>query len=188
MSGIEDLQRNLGTLETTYRNIVDQSKQVGGFSDGPHVRAAITDGIEKFNTLSQNVRNSLVQLRKSGVEVSEYEDRFNDLNDNTRQNFPGIVQKLKSSPLQAVDEQMQDQEDSDLERIEEIQREVDIILQTMQEVKDIFQKTLAELQEQKYLLVDVEKQTSKAKTDVQNGNEELTVAEDHQKKCCCIVM
>jgi hypothetical protein len=194
---------DIDKMTSTLNHILSLSKQIGGFRDGPHLREEIQVDVRTILDSSRTVKRDLVQLKENDEpEVDEYLARFEALRSRIQQELPPVVNKLKSSSADTAiasssspnyTEGLLDQTqlDGETDLIDLLEQQVNTILMTMREVREIFGATLEELQKQRHMVQSIETTTAEAAEDVHKGNEILGEAQEQQKgatKCLMWVL
>ena len=187
------VDNDLRGMENTLSHVISLSEKIGSFEDGPHLRESIQSDVKTLMTFSKNVKGSLTQLRERNENgVDNYEQRFEDLRAKMQNQLPGVISSLRNnsfpennegtgSPLDPTPLLDQSLLDSQTDQLDELEQSINQILQTMKEVKALFTQTLDELQQQRHILVNVDKMTSTAQKDAASANDNLETAEKHQK-------
>jgi predicted nucleic acid-binding Zn ribbon protein len=190
---IAQVANDIAKMTSTLNHILSLSKQIGGFNDGPHLREQLQVDVKSILDSSRTVKRDLLQLKDNDEsEADEYLAKFEALRGRIQQELPPVVNKLKSSSADTAfgsasspnyTEGLLDQTQLDgaTDLIDILEQQVNAILMTMREVREIFGSTLEELQKQKHMVQSIETTTAEAAEDMHKGNEILEEAQDRQK-------
>lgn len=195
------LSADIGKMRDLLNNIIENSKNIGGFNDGPRLRDDIQSDVKQIMQISQTVKSTITRMKESGDEdISQQEQEVDSLRAAMQSQLPAVIQKLRAnsvpeprpeashtSPLQSglLDQQ---QLDGETEQLEELEQQTNQILATMNQVNQLFKNTFEEIQKQRHILTDIQTYTQNASQDMQTGNDQLAKADSHQKKgtkCLC---
>ena len=179
------------------------SQDIGGFKDGIQLRQQIQSNVKQLMETSKSVKQNIQILRENDdPEIDAVQSTFDTLSNRMREQLPRVINSLKAetpggdpSRDQAISSQslLMDQQmiNSDSDQLAMLENEVNTILTIMREVNALFEKTMAELQSQRHIIIGVDKMTTKAAEDMTMGTLELEKATEHQKKsrkCLCWIL
>jgi hypothetical protein len=198
---IAETSSELERMASLLTHAVKLASQLNSFNDGPHLREQISSDVRSLSTASQNVKQSLTQLKNDGTPgVDPLIARFEALRTRMQDQLPPIAQKVRGSPLDSsggagggYTEPLltQAQVDGDTDLLDNLELQIRGILAMMREVSQLFGQTLQELQKQRHLLQAIEGETARAVEEMEEGNEALQTAQEHQKsstKCICWIV
>ena len=180
-------------------DIMNLSKQVGGFGDGPHLREQIQDDVKAIMATSQKVRDGFASMGKDSPGMSKAKANFEAMKARMQNELPQVIGKLRQSqevslpppsaaPIYTEPLLSQEQLDSETEFLRTMETAAAQILSMMRETERLFTQTLEEIQKQRHKLIGIEKYTANSLSDMEQGNEQLDKAAGHQKstsKCLC---
>lgn len=195
------LSADIGKMRDLLNNIIENSKNIGGFNDGPRLRDEIQSDVKQIMQISQTVKSTIARLKEDeGIDISQQEKEVDSLRASMQTGLPVVIQKLRansvpeqkpeatrSSTLQSglLDQQ---QLDAESEQLEELEQQTNQILATMNQVNQLFKNTFEEIQKQRHILTDIQTFTQNASQDMKTGNDQLARADSSQKKgtkCLC---
>lgn len=195
-----NVRNGISDMRGMLTRVMELSQSIGGFGDGPALREQIQSTVRSLMSKSQEVKGQIAHMRDtSDPEEGAVQQEFQELSQQMQQQLPGLIQRLKdsakanesSAPREVynqsllVDQQMLDGETEELEML---QNAVQDILAQMREVNQLFQQTHEEIQRQRHMLNSIETYTGNALSEMSEGNEQLSKAQQHQKssgRCLC---
>jgi hypothetical protein len=201
MSGLQ-IASDIEQMTSLMTHIINLSKQIGGFNDGPQLREEIQSDVRTLTNTIRSTKDALTALKSQNAPgVDEHQARLDALRARMQAELPGVVNKLRQntdtpssqSPARAAYTQplmSQQLLDSETDQLELLEQQVNEILRVMREVNQLFTTTMEELQKQRHILATIEGATSDAVEKMETGNEELKQAHSSQKKstkCICAI-